>query len=337
MWSTPYTRPDKPCTPARVGGLGAKKGIGSAALPLKIFYTDIFPIPLPEKHAFPGDKYRLLRSRITSDLGKHPVDMQVPAPAAENAILRTHDAAYVRRLFSGELTEKEIRRVGLPWSPEMVKRTRYSVGGTIAACCAALSDGVAANLGGGTHHAFHDHGQGFCWLNDAVIAARAMQDNDLAARILIVDCDVHQGNGTAVLARHDPTLFTFSIHGKNNFPYRKEKSDLDIELPNGTGDDAYLDALAKGLAASTRRFKADLAIYLAGADPYRKDRFGRLALSKAGLARRDRLVLHHLQRAGISTAVTLAGGYAPDVQDIVDIHYQTIETVLALYPLFKRR
>jgi acetoin utilization deacetylase AcuC-like enzyme len=306
-------------------------------LHLKIYYTDIFPIPLPEKHTFPGDKYHLLRRRITEGLGHHPIDMQVPAPAAREAILRAHDAEYIRRLFGGELTDREIRRVGLPWSEEMMERTRHSVGGTISACRAAMSDGIAANLGGGTHHAFHDHGQGFCWLNDAVIAARAMQAEGRAAHILIVDCDVHQGNGTAALARHHPSLFTFSIHGKNNFPYRKEKSDLDIELPNGTDDGAYLDALEKGLAAATRRFRADLAIYLAGADPYRKDRFGRLALSKAGLARRDHLVLNHLQDADIPAAVTLAGGYAPDVRDIVDIHFQTIETALAFKEKFSGR
>lgn len=295
---------------------------------MKIFYTDTFPIPLPENHNFPKDKYYLLRKRILESFDGRLVHLRVPEPAYREAILRAHDAEYIRRLFEGELTNKEIRRVGLPWSPQIVKRTRYSVGATIAACRAALSEGAAVNLGGGTHHAFYDHGQGFCWLNDSVIAARAMQAEGLAKNILIVDCDVHQGDGTAAITRDDPSIFTFSIHGKNNFPYHKETSDLDIELEDETDDRTYLDALEKGLSESTQRFKADLVVYLAGADPYRKDRYGKLALTKAGLAQRDRRVLEHLKKAELPVAITMAGGYAPDIQDIVDIHFQTIETVL---------
>ena len=297
---------------------------------MKIFYTDTFPIPLPAKHSFPKDKYLLLRLRISEQLGDQPIDMRVPEPVSDDAILRAHSPEYLSRLVQGHLTNKEIRRVGLPWSPQIIKRTRYSVGATVAACRAALSEGFAANLGGGTHHAFHDQGQGFCWLNDSVIAARAIQAEGLAEKILIVDCDVHQGNGTAAIVKKDPTIFTFSIHGKNNFPHHKETSDLDIELEDGTDDGTYINALEKGLSASTQAFQADLAIYLAGADPYWKDRFGRLALTKAGLAQRDRIVLSHLKKARLPTAVTMAGGYAPDVQDIVDIHFRTIETLLAL-------
>jgi len=295
---------------------------------LKIFYTDTFPIPLPENHNFPKEKYYLLRVRISERLSDQLIDLQIPEPASSEAILRAHDAEYIRRLFEGDLTDKEIRRVGLPWSPQIVERTRYSVGATIAACRAAFSDRVAVNLGGGTHHAFHDHGKGFCWLNDSVIAARAMQAEGLAENILIVDCDVHQGDGTAAIARDDPTIFTFSIHGKNNFPYNKETSDLDIELEDGTDDKTYLDALEKGLIESTQRFNADLVIYLAGTDPYRKDRYGRLALTKAGLAQRDHLVLKHVKESKLPVAVAMAGGYAPEIQDIVDIHHQTIETTL---------
>ena len=268
--------------------------------------------------------------RISERLGDHPITMQVPEPASDKAILRAHSLAYLRRLVQGDLTSKEIRRVGLPWSSQIVRRTRYSVGATIAACRAAISEGFAVNLGGGTHHAFHDQGQGFCWLNDSVIAARAMQADRLAVNIMIVDCDVHQGNGTAAIVKNDATIFTFSIHGKNNFPYHKETSDLDVELEDGTEDGTYLDALEKGLTASTQTFKPDLVIYLAGADPYKKDRFGRLALTKAGLAKRDRFVLTYLKKAGLPTAVTMAGGYAPDIQDIVDIHFQTIEILLEL-------
>jgi acetoin utilization deacetylase AcuC-like enzyme len=295
---------------------------------LKIFYTDTFPIPLPETHSFPKDKYFLLRQRILEQLGDQPLDLQIPQPASDEDILRVHDPGYIQRLFKGELTAKEIRRVGLPWSPQIVQRARYSAGGTIAACRAALDDGIAANLGGGTHHAFRDQGQGYCWLNDSVIAARAMQAEGRAEKILIIDGDVHQGNGTAAIAGNDPSIFTFSIHGKNNFPYHKETSDLDIELADGTEDAAYLDALRKGLAASTRNFIPEVAIYLAGADPYENDRFGRLALTKAGLAHRDRLVFEHLGKTGLPVAVTMGGGYAPDVRDIVDIHMQTIVSAL---------
>jgi acetoin utilization deacetylase AcuC-like enzyme len=298
---------------------------------MKIFYTDTFPIPLPEHHSFPRDKYHLLRKRIFERLCDKPIDLIMPEISSVGAILRAHDAEYVRRLFEGELSDKEIRRVGLPWSPQIVKRTLYSVGATIAACRAALSEGVAVNLGGGTHHAFNDRGKGFCWLNDSVIAAMAMQAEGLAEHILIVDCDVHQGDGTAAITRDDPSIFTFSIHGKNNFPYHKEISNLDIELEDGTSDRTYLDSLENGLTICFGRFKADLVIYLAGADPYRKDRYGRLSLTKAGLAERDRLVLERLKENELPVAVTMAGGYAPEIQDVVDIHIQTIEIALGCY------
>jgi acetoin utilization deacetylase AcuC-like enzyme len=295
---------------------------------MKIFYTDTFKIPLPAKHSFPKNKYPLLRKRISEQLGNQTVDMSIPDPAADEEILRAHDSKYFRRFVNGELTEKEIRRVGLPWSPQIVQRARYSIGGTISACRVSLAEGVAVNLGGGTHHAFSDHGQGYCYLNDSVIAARVMQAEGLAKNVLIVDCDVHQGNGTAAILRNDPTIFTFSIHGKNNFPFHKEISDLDIELENGTDDDVYLAALEKGLDESIPKSGADLVIYLAGADPYLEDRFGRLSLTKAGLAQRDALVFQHCRRTGLPMAVTLAGGYAPHVQDTVDINFQTILTAL---------
>jgi acetoin utilization deacetylase AcuC-like enzyme len=295
---------------------------------LKIFYTDTFPIPLPENHSFPKDKYRLLRMRILEKLGAQPVDLQVPEPATYEDIIRAHDPVYIHRLQSGELSAKEVRRVGFPWSAEMVRRACYSAGATIEACRAALEEGIAVNLGGGTHHAFSDHGQGYCWLNDGVIAARAIQAEGLVKNILIIDCDVHQGNGTAVIVKKDPTIFTFSIHGKNNFPHHKETSDLDVELADGTEDAEYLKALENGLDASMQNFKADLVIYLAGADPYEDDRFGRLALTKKGLAERDRLVFQNCLAAGLPTAVTMAGGYAPNVQDTVDIHFQTVLSAL---------
>jgi acetoin utilization deacetylase AcuC-like enzyme len=295
---------------------------------MKIYYTDIFPIPLPENHSFPKDKYFLLRMRILEELRGRPVELRVPEPASDEDILRAHEPDYVRRLLNGELSDKEIRRVGLPWSAEIARRTRYSVGGTIGACRAALEEGTAVNLGGGTHHAFRDHGQGYCWLNDTAIAARAMQAEGLVRKVLIIDCDVHQGNGTAAILKDDATIFTFSIHGKNNFPYQKEKSDLDVELADGTDDAVYLEALNKGIKRSLDNFSADLVIYLAGADPYQKDRFGRLALTKEGLAQRDRLVLRYCYEAGLPAAVTMAGGYARNLKDIVDINFQTILSAL---------
>ena len=295
---------------------------------MKIFYTDIFKIPLPAKHSFPKNKYPLLRKRISEQLSNPAVELRIPDPATDEEILRVHDAEYFRRFANGELTDKEIRRIGLPWSPQIVQRARYSIGGTIAACRVSMDEGVAINLGGGTHHAFSDHGQGYCWLNDTVIASRAMQAENLAEKILLIDCDVHQGNGTAAILKDDPSIFTFSIHGKKNFPYHKEASDLDIELDDQTDDAAYLNALEKGLDESIPKSDADLAIYLAGADPFLKDRFGRLSLTKNRLAQRDHLVFQHCHRAGLPVAVTLAGGYAPQVQDTVDINFQTILTAL---------
>ena len=295
---------------------------------MKIYYTDTFPIPLPQNHSFPKDKYRLLRMRILESRIAQTVDLQIPRPATDEEIIRAHDSVYIHRLQNGELSAKEIRRVGLPWSPEIVRRARYSVGATIEACRAALEEGVAVNLGGGTHHAFSDHGQGYCWLNDSVIAARALQAEGLVKNVLIIDCDVHQGNGTAAIVQNDPTIFTFSIHGKNNFPYHKETGDLDVELADGTDDAAYLETLEIGLAASMQKFKADLVIYLSGADPYEDDRFGRLALTKKGLAERDRIVLQNCLAAGLPTAVTMAGGYARKVRDTVDIHFQTVVSAL---------
>ncbi len=295
---------------------------------LKIFYSDTFAIPLPENHTFPVSKYSLLRERIMAARIVDPEDLQIPKPASDNDILRAHHPDYWQRLQTGELTPKEIRRVGLPWSPQIVIRARHSVGGTIEACRAAMRDGVAVNLGGGTHHAFSDSGQGYCWLNDSVIASRAIQSKNLATRILIIDCDVHQGNGTAAILRHDPSIFTFSIHGKHNFPFRKEKGDLDLALEDGDGDRPYLEALEGGLIRAIESARAQLAIYLAGADPFKDDRFGRLALTKEGLAERDRRVLRHCADAGLPVAITMAGGYARRVADTVDIHFQTVLTAL---------
>ncbi|MBN1179899.1 MAG: histone deacetylase [Anaerolineae bacterium] len=291
---------------------------------MKVFYSDQFPFPLPHGHMFPLRKFRLLREAVQRSGAIPPEDLRVPPAATDAQILRAHTADYLERLKTGQLTPKEVRRIGLPWSAELVERVRYSTGGTIAACRAALSDGIAANLSGGTHHGFADHGQGYCLFNDIVIAARAMQDEGRARRVVVIDCDAHQGNGTAALAAGDPTLFTFSIHNRQNFPLRKVPSDLDVGLDDGTGDAAYLSALEDGLRRALERAQADLAIYLAGADPYERDLLGRLALTQAGLAARDRLVFSHCRQASLPVAVTIAGGYGQRLQETVEIHLQTI-------------
>ncbi|HXV44965.1 MAG TPA: histone deacetylase [Anaerolineae bacterium] len=295
---------------------------------MKVFYTDHFVLPLPPEHRFPMQKYALLRQRVAESGLIAPEDMYVPHAATDVEITRAHAPDYLHRVQSGALTPQEIRRIGFPWSPEMVERSRRSAGATIEACRVALEDGFAANLAGGTHHAFGDGGQGFCVFNDSAVAARAMQAEGRAQRIIIIDCDVHQGNGTAAILAGDPTIFTFSIHGAKNFPYHKERSDLDVELDDGADDETYLAALEQGLQQALDLAQAELAIYLAGADPFTGDRLGRLALSKAGLAERDRLVFDYCQAAGLPVAITMAGGYAPKIEDIVDIHFQTIRAAV---------
>jgi acetoin utilization deacetylase AcuC-like enzyme len=215
--------------------------------------------------------------------------------------------------------------MGFPWSPQLVERSRRSTGGTIAACREAMQESIAVNLGGGTHHAHADYASGFCVFNDAAVAAREMQAEDIASKVIIIDCDVHQGDGTAAIFAGDASVFTFSIHGAKNFPFHKTRSDLDIALPDKTEDSAYLDALEKGLRTTLQNQTFHLAIYLAGADVYGDDRLGRLNLSKAGLYQRDHLVLEFCRQAGMPVAVAMAGGYARQVTDTVEIHAQTIQ------------
>ena len=291
---------------------------------MKAFYSDHFVLPLPEGHRFPMGKYSMLREKVLACQLIPPEYLVIPEAASDEQILRVHSETYLERVKTGTLSEREIRRIGFPWSPEMVERSRRSVGGTIQACRAALGDSISANLAGGTHHAYPDHGEGFCVFNDSAVAARAMQAEGRCGRVVILDCDVHQGNGTAAIFAGDPTVFTFSIHGAKNFPFHKEQSDLDVALEDGTGDEAYLDALHLGARQALDRYNPDLAIYLAGADPFYQDRLGRLDLSKAGLAERDRVVFDLCRSAGLPVAVVMAGGYARVVEDTVDIHLQTI-------------
>jgi acetoin utilization deacetylase AcuC-like enzyme len=297
---------------------------------MKVFYSDTFAFPLPGKHRFPLGKYALLRQGVEAACLVPPEDLLIAEPASDEQLLRAHDVDYVRRVREGALTAQEVRRIGLPWSPELVVRARYSTGGTIAACRAALEEGIAVNLAGGTHHASRNRGQGYCLFNDLVVAARAMQAEGRSRGAVIIDCDVHQGNGTAALARDDPAIFTFSIHSESNFPLHKEVSDLDIALPDGTEDLAYLEALEEGLLRSLDLALrsglgpgADLALYVAGADPYEDDRLGHLALTKNGLAARDRLVLERCRQAGLPVAVLMGGGYGR-LGDTVEIHLQTV-------------
>lgn len=295
---------------------------------MKLFYSDTFVLPLPEGHRFPIAKYAILRERASAEeLGT----LIVPAAADDRDILRAHTADYLHRIQTGAMSEREMRQIGFPWSPQLVERSRRSVGATIAACRTALSgDGIAASLAGGTHHAFADHGEGYCVFNDSVIAARVMQAEGRVRRVVIIDCDVHQGNGIAAILTGDETIFSFSIHGAKNYPFRKERSNLDIALEDGTGDAAYLAALERGLDQAIEQSRADLAIYLAGADPYEDDRLGRLKVTKTGLLERDRMILEACRSAGIPVAITMAGGYARNIADTVDIHASTLRLAKAI-------
>jgi acetoin utilization deacetylase AcuC-like enzyme len=270
------------------------------------------------------EKYALLRERVLNEGIITSDQLHIPEPASVAELSRAHAPAYIERVLNGQLTSAELRRIGFPWSPQMVERSRRSVGATIAACRVALSEGVGVNLAGGTHHAFSDAGAGYCVFNDTAVAARAMQAEGRARRIAIIDCDVHQGDGTAAILAGDETIFTFSIHGANNFPFRKQQSDLDIALPDATSDTAYLDALEWGIRQVFASARPELIIYLAGADPYYDDRLGRLSLTKAGLAERDRLVFTFCRAAGVPIAITMAGGYARQIVDTVDIHAHTV-------------
>ncbi len=291
---------------------------------MKIFYTDHFVLPLPPEHRFPMDKYRRLRERVVAaDLAGEA--LCVPHAATDEELCRAHDREYVRRVANGELTDAEVRRIGFPWSFEMVERSRRSSGATIEAARAAMDSGVGINLAGGTHHAFADAGEGYCVFNDSVVAARALQAERLVNKVVVLDLDVHQGNGTASICREDSTIFTMSVHGARNFPLRKEISDLDIALEDGATDDAFLEGVRRGVQLALERSGADLAIYLAGADPFEGDAFGRLKVSKKGLAERDRIVREALGRAGLPVAISMAGGYARNIDDIVDIHFYTVE------------
>jgi len=298
---------------------------------VKAFYSDHFVLPLPPEHSFPMAKYRLLRERLGVDAVLAP-EAIVEAPAADWDTLRlVHTADYLEAVRAGTLTREAQRRIGFPWSPAMVERSRRSVGATIAAARHALQDpsATAANLAGGTHHAFSDRGEGFCVFNDVAVATRLLRSEGVMGRVAVIDCDVHQGNGTAAIFHDDPAVFTFSMHGRNNYPFRKETSDLDVEWPDGTGDEEYLRALEAHVARVLGSHRPDAVFYLAGADPYEGDRWGRLKLTIDGLRQRDAIVFDACEAHRVPVTAVMAGGYARDVDAIVTIHANTIRTAAA--------
>lgn len=305
---------------------------------MQAFSSDHFVLPLPAGHRFPMPKYRLLRERIEGEPG---IRLREAPPASEGELALAHEPAYISAVFEGTLPAALQREIGFPWSERMVERSHRSVGASIAAARAALAEGVAANLAGGTHHAQADKGGGYCVFNDVAVAARLMQAEHhrrhagragaRMLRVLVIDLDVHQGNGTARIFADDPSVFTLSLHGARNFPFRKERSDLDVELPDGCTDGPYLDALDAALAEAFARHgegAPGLAFYLAGADPHENDRLGRLRLSAAGLAERDRRVFGALRERGIPVALTMAGGYGRDLAVTVAIQQRTLALAL---------
>jgi acetoin utilization deacetylase AcuC-like enzyme len=299
---------------------------------VRCYYSDTFVLPLPEGHRFPMAKYSGLREALVRE-GIVPVDDLHEAPqAAWGDVRLVHTAEYVEAVRDGTLSAQGQRLIGFPWSTAMVERARRSVGATIAASETALVDGCSANLAGGTHHAFADRGEGYCVFNDVAVAIRRLQQHGRVRRAAVVDCDVHQGNGTASIFRGDATVFTLSLHGAKNYPFRKERSDVDVELDDGTGDEPYLAALAHSLEMVFAS-PPDIVFYLAGADPFEGDRLGRLKLTMAGLAARDRVVLDRCRAARVPAVVTMSGGYAHDVDDIVRIHVNTIRVATALTSL----
>ncbi len=267
-------------------------------------------------------KYRLIREGARSAVPD--IDFHEAPVASDGVLALAHHPRYIQAVSQGTLSAAEQKTIGFPWSPEMVERSRRSTGATIAACRVAIEESVAVNLAGGTHHAYADHGAGFCVFNDAAVASRLMQAERLVKRVAIIDLDVHQGNGTASILSRDESVFTFSMHGAHNYPFSKECSDLDVALPDDTGDDAYLTALQSALRELFVRFQPELIIYLAGADVHEGDRLGRLKLTLAGLAARDHMVMEQARLQKIPVAVTMAGGYGNNIHDTVAVHLQTI-------------
>ena len=293
---------------------------------VKAFYTDHFVLPLPAGHRFPMEKYSRLRD-LVSNLSN--LELVEAPPATDTQILYAHDPSYLIKVIEGKLSPQEQREIGFPWSEKMVERSRRSAGATVKAARTALREGIAANLAGGTHHAYRDTGSGFCVFNDSAIAARTLQKEiSHKLKIAVIDLDVHQGNGTASILQNDDSIFTLSIHGENNFPFKKEESDLDVGLADGCNDETYLQSLSESLDQLDARFKANCLIFLAGADPHESDRLGRLKVSKEGMRLRDEMVFEYALSRQLPIAFSMAGGYGKEIESTVDIHLQTIKTAL---------
>jgi acetoin utilization deacetylase AcuC-like enzyme len=321
------------------------RGVFLESRAVRAFHSDQFVLPLPQGHRFPMPKYRLLREAVEASLPG--IRLTEAMPASDGELALAHEPAWISAVTEGQTTAAQQREIGFPWSERMVERSRRSVGATIAAARAALfgfeggaPEGVAANLAGGTHHAYAHKGSGYCVFNDVAVAARLMQAEwhrrhragpRRLLRVIVIDLDVHQGNGTAAIFRDDESVFTLSLHGARNFPFRKEASSLDVELPDGCADEEYLAALDSALTAAWARHgdaQPGLAFYLAGADPHEDDRLGRLKISSAGLAERDRRVLAALRERGIPVALSMAGGYGRDIHTTVAVQRRTLELAL---------
>ncbi|MBU3626543.1 histone deacetylase [Polynucleobacter sp. JS-Safj-400b-B2] len=293
---------------------------------MKAFYTDHFVLPLPAGHRFPMEKYSRLRDLVNTQAN---IELMEAPPATDTQILYAHDPSYLIKVIEGKLSPLEQREIGFPWSEQMVERSRRSAGATVAAAKTALQEGIAANLAGGTHHAYRDTGSGFCVFNDSAIAARTLQKEvSSSLKIAVIDLDVHQGNGTASILQNDESIFTLSIHGENNFPFKKEQSDLDLGLADGCSDEAYLHSLRECLDQLDTRFKANCLIFLAGADPHEGDRLGRLNVSTEGMRLRDAMVFQYALDRQLPVAFSMAGGYGKEIESTVEIHFQTIKTAL---------
>jgi len=305
---------------------------------MQVFYTPHYYAEIGEGHVFPIRKFELVRDRLLGEGTLEPSEIVEPSPALLEDVLLVHTEDYVTRLCNGSLTTKEIRRLGLPWSESLVRRSFYAVGGTVAASKAGIANGYSSNLAGGTHHSFADRGEGFCVLNDVAIAIRSLRARKLIRRAAIVDCDVHQGNGTATIFAGENETFTFSMHGANNYPLFKAQSTLDVELLDGTGDDEYLETLARHLPAVFAH-DPEIVFYLAGADPFAKDKLGRLALSIDGLRERDSYVLRECYVSEVPVVTVMSGGYGKDINDTVEIHCNTIRMVKNVFetPVATRR
>ena len=314
----------------------------SRCIPVRAYYADSFVLPLPTGHRFPMAKYGRLRARLSEEVPEIRLGQAEAATVGELALV--HSPAYIADIAQGSLSPAAQREIGFPWSSAMNERARRSVGATVQACRAALGgEGIAANLAGGTHHAYADKGSGFCVFNDTAVAARLMQAEHARRhrlrepfRVAVVDLDVHQGNGTAHIFAKDPTVFTLSLHGAKNFPFRKEPSDLDVELPDGCGDSEYIEALDTALDELSHRFEPELIIYLAGADPHEGDRLGRLKLSYDGLEARDRRVMDWAWQRRIPLAFSMAGGYGTDMEATVQVQMNTYRVALEYHRRWNR-